>query len=100
MMGRRRRDQGKLFYEFRLEDRIPESHLLRRIDVFASEGQPQIFSYPQVRRPITPSNGTKRTNFVAALLSANDPKRTTGIRAPSLVSGPKPAMLRGEDLSA
>ena len=36
MMGRRRRDQGRLFYEFRLEDRIPENHLLRRIDVFAT----------------------------------------------------------------
>jgi transposase len=33
MMGRRRRDQGKLFYEFRLDDRVPQSHLLRRIDV-------------------------------------------------------------------
>jgi hypothetical protein len=34
MMGRRRRDQGRLFYEFGLEDRIPENHLLRRINVF------------------------------------------------------------------
>ena len=33
MMGQRRRDQAKLFYEFRLDDRIPKSHLLRRIDV-------------------------------------------------------------------
>src|SRR6186997_1833421 len=33
MMGRRRRDQAKLFYEFRLDDRIPQNHLLRRIDV-------------------------------------------------------------------
>ena len=33
MMGRRRRDQGRLFYEFRLDDRIPQNHLLRRIDV-------------------------------------------------------------------
>lgn len=33
-MGRRTRDQGKLFYEFRLEDRIPENHLLRRMNVF------------------------------------------------------------------
>ena len=32
MMGRQRRDQGKLFYEFRLDDRIPKNHLLRRID--------------------------------------------------------------------
>ena len=36
MMGRRRRDQGKLFYEFRLEDRIPETHLLRRMNVFVT----------------------------------------------------------------
>src|SRR5256714_3656278 len=33
MMGRQRRDQGRLFYEFRLEDRIPENHLLRRMNV-------------------------------------------------------------------
>lgn len=36
MMGRRRRDQGKLFYEFRLEERIPKDHLLRRMNVFVT----------------------------------------------------------------
>jgi len=36
MMGRQRRDQGKLFYEFRLDDRIPQNHLLRRIDVLVT----------------------------------------------------------------
>ena len=36
MMGRRRRDLGKLFYEFRLEDRIPVNHLLRRMNVFVT----------------------------------------------------------------
>jgi len=36
MMGRQRRDQGKLFYAFRLDDRIPKNHLLRRIDVFVT----------------------------------------------------------------
>ena len=36
MMGRRKRDQGKLFYEFRLEDRIPKTHLLRRMNVFVT----------------------------------------------------------------
>ena len=36
MMGRRRRDQSKLFYEFRLEDRIPENHLLRRMNMFVT----------------------------------------------------------------
>jgi hypothetical protein len=36
MMGRQRRDQGRLFYAFRLDDRIPQNHLLRRIDVFVT----------------------------------------------------------------
>jgi hypothetical protein len=36
MMGRRRRNQGRLFYEFVLEDRIPENYLLRRINVFVT----------------------------------------------------------------
>ena len=39
MMGRQRRDQVKLFYEFRLDDRIPKNHLLRRIDVFVAAVQ-------------------------------------------------------------
>jgi len=34
MMGRQIGDQASLFYEFRLEDRIPKDHLLRRINVF------------------------------------------------------------------
>jgi transposase len=36
MMGRQRGDQTSLFYEFRLEDRIPKDHLLRRINVFVT----------------------------------------------------------------
>jgi hypothetical protein len=36
MMGRQRRDQGRLLYEFRLEDRIPEGDLLRRMNVFVT----------------------------------------------------------------
>lgn len=36
MMGRRDRSQGKLFYEFALDDMVPKSHLLRRMDVFVS----------------------------------------------------------------
>ena len=36
MMGRRTGDQASLFYEFRLEDRIPKDHLLRRINVFVA----------------------------------------------------------------
>ena len=40
MMGRRKRDQGKLFYEFRLEDRILENDLLRRMNVFVAGRSP------------------------------------------------------------
>ena len=36
MMGRQQRDQDRLFYEFRLEDRIPKNHLLRRMNVFVT----------------------------------------------------------------
>jgi transposase len=36
MMGRQNVDQASLFYEFRLEDRIPKRHLLRRINVFVA----------------------------------------------------------------
>jgi hypothetical protein len=43
MMGRLNRDQGSLFYAFRLDDRVPKDHLLRRIDVqspFSTTGEP------------------------------------------------------------
>lgn len=35
-MGRQSVDQGQLFYEFRLGDRVPADHLLRRIDVIVA----------------------------------------------------------------
>ena len=31
MMGRRDRDQGQLFYEFRLDEAVPDDHLVRQI---------------------------------------------------------------------
>jgi transposase len=33
MMGRRNQGQGQLFYEFRLEEAVPEDHLVRKIKV-------------------------------------------------------------------
>ena len=36
-MGRQRADQAQFFYSFHLEDRVPASHLLRKINVFVSE---------------------------------------------------------------
>jgi hypothetical protein len=37
MMGRQRNDQAQFFYSFHLEERIPNGHLLRRIDVFVAQ---------------------------------------------------------------
>jgi hypothetical protein len=31
MMGRLNRDQGQLIYEFRLDEVVPEDHLVRKI---------------------------------------------------------------------
>jgi transposase len=36
MLGRQDRDQRRLFYEFNLDDVIPRSHLLRRMNVFVT----------------------------------------------------------------
>ena len=35
MMGRRG-EQWSLFYQFRLDERVPKDHLLRRIDTFVT----------------------------------------------------------------
>lgn len=56
MMGRRKRDQGKLFYEFRLEDRIPANHLLRRMNVFVTAALDDLHKelepyYSEIGRP-------------------------------------------------
>src|SRR5664279_5364797 len=32
MMGRQNNDQGPLFYEFRLDEAVPDDHLVRKID--------------------------------------------------------------------
>jgi hypothetical protein len=44
MMGRQGGDQASLFYEFRLDDRVPKNHLLRRIDVFVTRRSPMCMS--------------------------------------------------------
>jgi transposase len=36
MMGQQDRDQGQLFYEFKLDDVVPTNHLLRRMNVFVT----------------------------------------------------------------
>src|SRR5262245_61805999 len=55
-MGWQGGDQASLFYEFRLEDRIPRDHLLRRINVFVTpvlgdlREQLQLY-YSEIGRP-------------------------------------------------
>ena len=56
MMGRRRGDQASLFYEFRLDDRIPKDHLLRRIDGFVTAALADVHErlepyYSEIDRP-------------------------------------------------
>ncbi len=56
MMGRRKGDQASLFYEFRLEERMPKDHLLRRIDVFATAALADVHEqlepyYSEIGRP-------------------------------------------------
>lgn len=56
-MGRQRRDQAKLFYEFHLDDRIPKNHLLRRIDLFVTTALTDLHDelepyYSDIGRPL------------------------------------------------
>jgi transposase len=56
MIGRQSGDQTSLFYEFRLDDRIPKEHLLRRIEGFVApilvEVREQLKSYySKIGRP-------------------------------------------------
>ena len=56
MMGRQSGDQSRLFYEFRLEDRIPKNHLLRRINVFVTAALADVHEqldpyYSEIGRP-------------------------------------------------
>jgi transposase len=56
MMGRQTGDQASLFYEFRLDDRVPKNHLLRRINVFVTAALADVHErlqpyYSEIGRP-------------------------------------------------
>ena len=57
MMGRQTGDQASLFYEFRLADRIPRDHLLRRINVVVG---PVLDGVRGQLKPITARLGGRR----------------------------------------
>jgi transposase len=55
-MGRQDRDQGQLFYEFKLDDVIPNNHLLRRMNVFVTTALADLHQqlkpfYSEIGRP-------------------------------------------------
>jgi transposase len=56
MMGRQDRDQGQLFYEFKLDEVIPKNHLLRRMNVFVTTALADLHEqlrpfYAEIGRP-------------------------------------------------
>jgi len=56
MMGRQDRDQGRLFYDFNLDDVVPRHHLLRRMNVFVTAALADLHEqlkpfYSEIGRP-------------------------------------------------
>jgi transposase len=56
MMGRQDRDQGQLFFEFKLDDVIPRNHLLRRMNAFVTTAVADLHQqlkpfYSEIGRP-------------------------------------------------
>lgn len=56
MMGQQDRDQGQLFYEFKLDDVVPGNHLLRRMNVFVTAALADLHQqlrpfYSEIGRP-------------------------------------------------
>jgi len=80
MMGQQDRDQGQLFYEFKLDDVVPSNHLLRRMDVFVTAALSDLHQllrpfYSEIGRPSVGGTGRgslcahKRRNGCAEQLS-------------------------------
>ena len=78
MMGRQSGDQSRLFYEFRLDDRIPKSHLLRRINVFVTAALDDVHEqldpyYSEIGRPSVDPDADCRVLLRPALRAQADP---------------------------
>jgi hypothetical protein len=62
-MGRQDRDQGQLFYEFKLDDVIPKNHLRRRMNVFVTTARGDLHEqlkpfYSEIDRPPPATSST------------------------------------------
>jgi hypothetical protein len=82
--GRQRRDQGRLFYEIRLDDRIPQNHLLRRIDVFVTAALADLHQelepyYSDIGRPsVDPGSERAKPLMLPTLSTASVSNRLCG----------------------
>ena len=64
MMGPKQEAQGALFYEFSLEDHVPQDHLLRSIDRFVD--------LSSIRRHLADSLGLSATPEAAVYRTSRD----------------------------
>ena len=69
MMGRRG-EQWSLFYQFRLDERVPKDHLLRRIDRFATAALADIHNWlePYYRAPPALDRRDARRNSAGTVI--------------------------------
>jgi transposase len=82
MMGRRKGDQASLFYEFRLEDRVPKDHLLRRIDGFVTAALADVHEqlepyYSEIGRPSVDPELMIRTLIIGYCYGLRSERRLT-----------------------
>src|SRR5580765_3606189 len=82
MMGRRRGYQASLFYEFRLDDRIPKDHLLRRIDGFVTAALADVHErlepyYSEIGRPSVDSELMIRMLIIGYCYGLRSERRLT-----------------------
>ena len=82
MMGRRCGDQASLFYQFQLDERVPQGHLLRRIDSFVTavladmHGRLQPY-YSEIGRPSVDPELMIRTLIVGYCYGLRSERRLT-----------------------
>jgi hypothetical protein len=66
MMGLQTGDQSRLFYSFNLEGRIPEHHLLRRLNPIVTRVLVERQNPPEnCKRVCTPASGRSKTSSLS-----------------------------------
>jgi phosphatidate phosphatase PAH1 len=78
MIGRLKSDQGQLFYEFHLDDAVPEDHLMRKI-YYSSMGRPSVDPELMIRmlvvgtpKPATAAERSARSESARKTIRSSD----------------------------